>query len=170
MLKFGTVTNIDVATAKARVQFADDDLQSFWLPVIQAKTNKDKHFALVDVGEQVACLMDENCEDGVILGAIYSAADSCPAESKNQAMIKFEDGSLFEFNKETQTLTIKCKNVHLIADILQQGAFENTNGITSNAEIIDHTSSMQKMRDIFNPHTHTSAASGSPTSKPNGGM
>jgi len=25
-----------------------------------------------DVGEQVACMMDEHCENGVCLGAIYS--------------------------------------------------------------------------------------------------
>lgn len=170
MLKFGVVTSINPQSAKARVQFADDDVQSFWLPVLQPKTAKDKYFALVDVGEQVACLMDENCEDGVILGALYSSADSCPATSKAQAMIKFEDGSLFEFSKETQTLTIKCKNIHLIADILQEGILQNSAGITSDAEITDHTSSMQKIRDIFNPHTHTSAALGSPTSKPSGGM
>ena len=83
MLKFGVVTNINPLTAKARVQFADDDITSFWLPVIQHKTNKDKFYSMVDVGEQVACLMDENSEDGVILGAIYTGVDSVPGISKD---------------------------------------------------------------------------------------
>ena len=50
MLKFGVVTNINPLTAKARVQFADDDITSFWLPVLQQKTNKDKFYSMVDVG------------------------------------------------------------------------------------------------------------------------
>ena len=41
MLKFGTVTNINPMTAKARVQFADDNITSYWLPILQKKTLKD---------------------------------------------------------------------------------------------------------------------------------
>ena len=68
MLKFGIVTAINPLTAKARVEFADDNILSYWLPILQKKTLKDKFYSIVDVGEQVACLMDENSEDGVILG------------------------------------------------------------------------------------------------------
>lgn len=75
MLKFGTITNINPLTAKARVQFSDDDITSYWLPILQNKTLKDKFYSMLDVGEQVACLMDENSEDGVILGSIYTGLD-----------------------------------------------------------------------------------------------
>lgn len=96
MLKFGTVTNINPMTAKARVQFADDNITSYWLPILQKKTLKDKYYSVVDIGEQVACLMDENSEDGVILGAIYTSLDEVPAISNLQHLIKFEDGSFIE--------------------------------------------------------------------------
>ena len=59
MLKFGIVTAINPLTAKARVEFADDNILSYWLPILQKKTLKDKFYSIVDVGEQVACLMDE---------------------------------------------------------------------------------------------------------------
>ena len=111
MLKFGTVTNINPLTARARVQFADDDMTSYWLPVLQTKTFKDKYYAMPDIGEQAACLMDENCEDGVILGAIYTNLDEVPAVTKEQHLIKFSDNCLIEYNKETQTLTINVKQV-----------------------------------------------------------
>lgn len=88
MLKFGVVTNINPILAQARVQFADDDVLSYWLPILQQKTQKDKFYAIPDIGEHVACLMDENSEEGVILGAIYSSADSPPANSKNQLIIR----------------------------------------------------------------------------------
>ena len=169
MLKFGIVTNINPLTAKARVEFADDGMNSYWLPILQNKTFKDKYYSVVDVGEQVACLMDENCEDGVILGAIYTNLDEVPATSKDQHLIKFEDGSFIEFNKENQMLTIVTKTLNIVADIINTGTFENTDGITSNADISDVTSSMQKIRDIYNSHKHT-GNQGSPTSAPDGRM
>ncbi len=169
MLKFGIVTTINPLTAKARVQFSDDDITSYWLPVLQQKTLKDKYYSMVDIGEQVACLMDENSEDGVILGAIYTNLNSVPGISQNQHLIKFEDGSFIEYNKETQMLTIVAKTLNVVADIINTGKLENTDGIISNSDITDKTSSMQAMRDIYNPHTHT-GNQGSPTSAPNGAM
>ena len=155
MLRFGIVTAINPLMARARVEFADDDMNSFWLPVLQKKTLKDKYYVMVDVGEQVVCLMDENSEDGVILGAIYTNLDAVPAIFKEQHMVKFEDGHFIEYNKETQTLTIFAKNLNIIADILQTGTLKNSDGITSDADITDKKSSMQKMRDIYNVHKHT---------------
>lgn len=169
MLKFGTVTNINPMTAKARVQFAEDNITSYWLPILQKKTLKDKYYSVVDIGEQVACLMDENCEDGVILGAIYTSLDEVPAISNLQHLIKFEDGSFIEFNRDTQMLTIVAKTLNIIADVINTGKFENTDGIVSNSDITDKTSSMQSMRDTYNSHNHI-GNQGSPTSNPNEAM
>ena len=169
MLKFGTVTNINPLTAKARVEFADDNMTSYWLPILQKKTLKDKYYSVVDIGEQVACLMDENCEDGVILGAIYTNLDEVPAISSSQHLVKFEDGSFIEFNRDTQRLTIVAKTLNIVADIINTGKFENTDGIVSNSDITDKTSSMQSMRDTYNSHTHT-GNQGSPTSSPQQSM
>lgn len=169
MLKFGIVTNINPLMAKARVEFADDGINSYWLPILQKKTLKDKYYSIVDIGEQVACLMDENCEDGVILGAIYTKFDDVPGISKEQHLIKFEDGNFIEYHKEQQSLTIVAKTVNIIADIVNTGTLKNTDGIKSDADITDKKSSMQTMRDIYNPHTHI-GNHGSPTSAPNGSM
>jgi len=165
MLKFGIVTNINPALAQARVQFADDDILSYWLPILQQKTQKDKFYAIPDIGEHVACLMDTNSEEGVILGAIYSALDAPPASSKTQLMIKFEDESYINFNKETGILTLKFKGIDVISDMNQTGKFENSAGITTAADLSDKTSSMQTIRNKYNPHTHVGNM-GSPTSGP----
>ena len=165
MLKFGIVTAINPLTAKARVEFADDNILSYWLPILQKKTLKDKFYSIVDVGEQVACLMDENSEDGVILGSIYTSLDEVPGISKEQHIAKFEDGSFIEYNKENQMLTIVAKTVNIVGDIYQTGFLENTDGILSATDITDKKSSMQAMRDIYNEHTHT-GNQGSPTSAP----
>ena len=169
MLRFGIVSQINPVLAQARVNFADDESTSYWLPIIQSKTMKDKFFVMPDIGEQVACLMDENSEDGVILGAIYTSLDEVPAISNLQHLIKFEDGSFIEFNRDTQMLTIVAKTLNIVANVINTGKFENTDGIVSNSDITDKTSSMQSMRDTYNAHNHT-GNQGSPTSNPNEAM
>lgn len=169
MLRFGIVSQIDPINVQARVSFEDDESTSFWLPVLQTKTLKDKFYAMPDIGEQVACLMDENSEDGVILGAIYSAEDVSTTQSEKQLSVNLEDGSYINADKENQTLTVAFSKMKLIGNIEHEGTFTNTAGIKSNADITDKTSSMQAMRDTYNPHTHI-GNQGSPTSKPSGNM
>ena len=169
MLKFGTVTAINPLTARARVQFAQDNMTSFWLPILQAKTFKDKFYVIPDVGEQVACLMDENAEDGVILGAIYTTEETPINKTEKQAAANFEDGSFVNIDKEAQTLTLSFPNIRLIGNITHEGTLSNSAGITSSADITDKKSSMQAMRNIYNAHKHT-GNQGSPTSAPDKGM
>lgn len=169
MLRFGIVSQIDPINVQARVSFEDDESTSFWLPVLQTKTLKDKFYAMPDIGEQVACLMDENSEDGVILGAIYSTEDVSTTQSEKQLSVNLEDGSYINADKENQTLTVAFSKMKLIGNIEHEGTFTNTAGIKSNADITDKTSSMQAMRDTYNPHTHI-GNQGSPTSKPSGNM
>lgn len=166
MLRFGIVSQIDPINVQARVSFEDDESTSFWLPVLQTKTLKDKFYAMPDIGEQVACLMDENSEDGVILGAIYSTEDVSTTQSEKQLSVNLEDGSYINADKENQTLTVAFSKMKLIGNIEHEGTFTNTAGIKSNADITDKTSSMQAMRDVYNSHTHT-GNQGKATSAPN---
>ena len=165
MLKFGTITSINPLTARARVQFAEDGMNSYWLAVLQNKTLNDKFYSMPAVGEQVACLMDENSEEGVILGSIYTSEDTPVIETEKQYSANFEDGTFANVDKETQTLTLSFPNIHLIGNITHEGTLSNTDGIISQADITDKKSSMQAMRDIYNPHKHT-GNQGSPTSTP----
>ena len=66
-------------------------------------------------------------------------------------------------------LTIVAKTLNIVADVINTGKFENTDGIVSNSDITDKTSSMQSMRDTYNAHNHT-GNQGSPTSNPNEAM
>ena len=166
MLRFGIVSQINALNAQARVSFQDDESTSYWLPVLQTKTFKDKFYAMPDIGEQVACLMDENSEDGVILGAIYSTEDVPAVISEKQISLNLENNSLINIDKETNSLNITFENINLNGNINHTGTLINTDGIKSNADITDKTSSMQAMRDTYNSHSHT-GNQGSPTSTPN---
>ncbi len=96
-----------VAPGFAQVQFPDlDGLVSAWLQVVVKKTLKDKECYTLDVGEQVACLMDENFENGVVLGAVYSDADVTPVVSPDKLHFRFFDGGSFEYDRSSGTLTV----------------------------------------------------------------
>lgn len=99
-----------VKTAKpgfARVQFPDlDGLLSDWLPLVVKKSLKDKECLTLDVGEHVACVLDENFEAGCVLGAVYSDADKAPVESPDKMHFSFFDGGLFEYDRSSGTLTV----------------------------------------------------------------
>ena len=44
----------------------------------------------------MACVLDENFENGVVLGAVYSDADAPPVESPDKLRFQFFDHLAFE--------------------------------------------------------------------------
>lgn len=168
-LRYGIVTNINEKEARVRVQFGSDELSSYWLNILQAKTQRDKFYYVPDIGEHVACLMDQRSENGVILGAIYSDMDEVPVVSKDKFKIQFEDGTEIEYDKKESVLNLKCPNINIEGIINHKGVLLNSAGILSEGDITDHTGSMQNIRDIYNSHNHT-GNHGTPTSGPNEAM
>lgn len=90
----------------AIIRFPDvDDLLTQWLPVVHSKTQDDKQFWTLDVGEQVKCLMDDRLEDGCILGSIYSEVDIPPTDDVDEYGVTFKDGGWFSYNRRTGLFT-----------------------------------------------------------------
>ncbi len=109
-LKFGVVSQVDAAKGLVRVKFEDNDgLESYWLHVTAAATMRNKVYALPDLGEGVACLVDDNCEAGVVLGAIYSQQDPPPVTDSNKFHIAFEDGTTLEYDRKAHKLTARVQ-------------------------------------------------------------
>ena len=97
----------DAANARVRVSFPDrDQMESWWLPVIFAKTQNDKMYWIPDVGEQVVCAMDEHDEDGAVLGAIYSSVDRPPTTSADKVHWLSKDGAVFEYDRSAHSLEV----------------------------------------------------------------
>ncbi|MDA8449845.1 phage baseplate assembly protein V [Acidovorax sp. GBBC 3332] len=107
-LRFGVVSEVDPKGARARVRFDElDGLETALLPVGQRKTHQDKDYWMPDVGEHVACLMDQYLEDGVILCAIYSDADTPPVADADVRMVRFRDGAEMAYNRKDGTLSVR---------------------------------------------------------------
>lgn len=110
LLRFGVVTQTDESKALVRVQFTDmDGMLSYWLPVLHHKTLNDKQYWMPDIGEHVVCLMDENAEEGVVIGAIYSTSDVVPVSSKDKYYVRFNDGTVIEYDRAAHRLTADVK-------------------------------------------------------------
>jgi len=106
----GIVVAVDEQSVKVRVQFPDrDDLVSDWLPVLQDFCVGNQHYRLPDVDNQVACLMDDNYEAGVVLGAIYSDADAPPVTSADIYYRRFKDGTVIQYDRAGHKLTADIK-------------------------------------------------------------
>ena len=84
----------------------------------------------------------------------------------------YESGLRAEAEELTRSKTVtplnannQVKNISK-DNINHNGVLINTDGIKSNSDISDKTSSMQEIRNIYNQHSHTENQ-GSPTSSPN---
>src|ERR1700730_4561892 len=109
--RVGIVQQQDAARAKVRVVFPDyDEVISWWLPVIFAKTQNDKAYWIPDVGEQVVCLMDLRDEAGAVLGAIYSNVDLPPVDSADKFHLAFKDGTSVDYDRGAHVLDLKFQD------------------------------------------------------------
>jgi len=116
MYRVGIVKTQDTVNARVRVVFPDrDQMESWWLPVVFAKTQNDKIYWIPDVGEQVVCMMDEYDEDGAVLGAIYSSADTAPVASADKLHWTSKDGATFEYDRSVHSLQINLPSGGTVA-------------------------------------------------------
>jgi len=106
MMRYGTVSERDSTGGLLRVEFTEDGIVSDWLPMVVAAGANNSFFALPDVGEQVACLMDTHAENGVVLGAIYSAKTKPKQASDDISSVEFSDGTKVIYDREAHTLLI----------------------------------------------------------------
>ena len=120
MLRYGRINEVDENAGKARVLF-DDEIVSDWLPVLVPKAATDSYFFAPEVGEQVACLMDAQSENGVILGAMYNAKTKPVEAGKGIASVVFADGTKVAYNAAKRELTIKAENVKIDGLLLVTG-------------------------------------------------
>lgn len=110
MLKFGFITEINHAKGCVRVNFASDQIVSNPLPVSVPASKKDKYTFPFSINEQVWCLMDENCEFGVVGGAIYSQKDFPPQGAREDKLITEMNDGTFRLEIDKASGKFKISN------------------------------------------------------------
>lgn len=109
MLRFGKICKIDVNKGFYKVDLDEDDIETGWLPRILTNTKDNRDEAHFDIGEHVACVMDEHIENGVILGAINSDENEPPVKNKDKRRTTYKDGSYVEFDRSTGVWDVNVK-------------------------------------------------------------
>lgn len=176
MFRVGIVKTLDARNARVRVIFPDrNQMQSWWLPILVAKSQDDKSYHMPDVGEQVVCFMDENDEDGAVLGSIYSSADTPPASmTADKWHVTMKDGASFEYDRSSHALAVSIPNggtmtIQANAATIQIDASGNIN-LTAASDIRlitnNHNDSVNGIINTYNSHTHPDPQGGN-TSAPN---
>lgn len=109
MLRIGLISEIDPARCYARVKFIDNEIVSDWLQIVVAGAISNKYFHIFDINEQVACLMDENDEEGVIIGALYNDKTPPSGGDKDIVKVSFSDESFIEYNRSSHEFNINVQ-------------------------------------------------------------
>lgn len=124
MLRIGTITETDPDKCYARVAFLDDDIVSDWLQIVVMGATGNKYFHIFEVNEQVAVLMDENGEEGVIIGALYNDKNTAGGNT-DVPRVQFSDGSYIEYNRNTHEYNINVQgkvNITAATEVKISGA------------------------------------------------
>ena len=153
--KYGRVCEVNTATGMARVEFREDGIVSPWMPVVMPGVSGDRYFRMHDINELVACLLDDYCESGVILGGIYDRNNT--PDGGNVVRVEFSDGSTVEHDKTASALTVTTGTTEIT--VAAAGIEIKRGGESLKAILTDLISACEL-------ETHTSASPGSPTSPP----
>lgn len=184
MLKFGRISDMNAEKGMARVYLDGDGIVTNWLPISFMRSGDSVKVSFpLAINEHVWCIMDENCEYGVIGGAIYSVMTVPPQSADQKLIIHLSNNSQISLNVNDGTLNIYCAG-----DISLSGRKITLNSKTdiemkavSNINITTPTVTMSDALDVGNLksnndvtagtislklHTHTSSSPGNPTTPP----
>lgn len=138
MLRFGNITEVDPVKGYARVTFTDDGIVSDWLQFVTLGAIKDKFSHTFSINEQVACLMDENSEEGVILGALFNEKSTPNGGGEGVFRVKFEDDSVIEYNRNSNEYNVDIKgkvNINAASEVNINSALKVNISATTETKI-----------------------------------
>jgi len=107
ILRFGNVCELDNSKGYARVELDEDGITTAFLPIAFPAALSNKYYIMPTINEQVAVLLDENAEQGVIIGALYSDKQLPEGFAAGVSGVIFADGSKVVYNEGEQKLTIE---------------------------------------------------------------
>lgn len=138
-LRFGNITEIDVAKMYARVTFMDDGIVSAPLQILTMGAKENKFFHIFDINEQVACMMDDESVEGVILGAIFNNKTNPDGGNKDKVRVKFSDNSTIEYDRATHEYNIDIKGKINIKSDSEVNIETETANVTATTVAVDAT-------------------------------
>ena len=170
MIRIGVVTEVDDPPVKIKVQHGQLKTPFIrWLTM----AGETAEYRCPTIGEQCLILnfaAGDNSSQTVALMGLFSDSFPLPFEAQSIHTTKYKDGTTISYDHEAHTLNVTMSagsatfvvpdSVTFDTPLLAcTGEITAEQNITSQAEVIDHTSSMQDMRDKYNAHNHGKSVS-----------
>ncbi len=132
LFRNGTVTSIDDENQLVRVTFDDlDDTVSPLLQVACWGAAQDDNYWMPDIDEQVCCFfMPTGNAEGYVLFSVRGEKNKPKAGKTGRRYIRFADGAVVEYDRESSTMTINVPgpvnivasgNVNVTGDVVADG-------------------------------------------------
>lgn len=144
VIRIGTITEVDADKATAKVELAEN-LITRLIPWT-APAGTLKAWSCPAVGEQVIVISPNgNLDQGLIIGGLFSNANSVPETDATIHEFKFRDGTTISYDTEnkklvadvgTGTADITAALVTIHGDLQVNGAISSTGDITSDSDVI----------------------------------
>lgn len=104
----GIVSEVLAAKGAVRVTLPDaDNADTYELPVLHRTSKASRHYHLPEAGDQVYVVLDDNGEDGCVLGAIYSEADPPPFTDAAKCGMVFSDSTAVKYDKNAHLMDVE---------------------------------------------------------------
>ncbi|MGX2951553.1 phage baseplate assembly protein V [Ursidibacter sp. B-7004-1] len=169
----GIVSQIDPKTHRIKATIpALEDLETAWLPFATPFAGGNQFYALPDVGELVAMILDARGESGYVLGAIYNSQDPVPVTDSEIWLHKFSNGTEISHNRKTGDVVVKTTGTVTVTasqaivnapteingDTTVNGTLHASGKITSGTEV--SAPSVKQGSVSLGSHVHTGVESG----------
>ncbi|WP_462150879.1 phage baseplate assembly protein V [Pseudoalteromonas xiamenensis] len=126
LITIGKVAEVDYEKALVRVKLGA--WTTAWLPWLHAQANNDITWQAPEVDEQVVVLAPGgDTAQGVVLGSLYQqnfgvAQTDVPVEKREHVQrVKYQDGSIIEYDRESHRYLIDIKGADATVDIISAG-------------------------------------------------
>ncbi|MDL1992984.1 phage baseplate assembly protein V [Vibrio parahaemolyticus] len=129
MIRRGRVHSVDFEQSPPRIKVEyEKGVVTGWLPWISGRESS-KHrtdWEPLAIGEQVIILSESGeLSAGVVIPSLPDASSPVPSTSPDEHVSRYEDGTMFTYNRKTHTLTI---------DVQGDVNFHATGNVTSHIE------------------------------------
>lgn len=115
IIRLGRVAEVDHARARVRVSMGK--LTTAWLPWLTARAGETRDWNPPTPGEQVIVLAPGgDLAAGIVLGALYSAAQPAPSADADKHVVRYPDGAEVAYDHASGALTATgVRTVHVQA-------------------------------------------------------
>ena len=127
--RFGLVSSFDPQAYAARILLQPENVLTGWLPVISAWVGAGWGLAAPLVpGAQVLVIAQEgDAEQGVVVGAIWSAVDQPLAAPAGELWLQHQTGSFIKLLNDG-TISLQASQVNVTGNLVVSGDVSDQNG------------------------------------------